>query len=283
MSKFTDLGKNWESMSNEILLGLVRVGGFRVFDDFTPYTSGEIGNYKIESTDIQKDGALSAKVIDYMGAYIAEVIGMDSFDAISGGESADWGLSFPLAYALEKPHVQLYKRRSVRGLTSISGKRILHVADVNNEGSSFANSWYPQLNINMKAIVEDVLFLFDRMEGGHQVVENLGVRRHSLIDLTQEAWKMLVDKKAIAFEVYEDAMARLEDKTAWAEAKLKTDTGYNRLVDLLRNGESAKAYKIIDYVPYRVFMDEIEERLLQDGIIEKTETRDMRVAIELLT
>lgn len=252
-------------MQERNLENLCRLGGFATHFPFCHYTSGEIGNYFVQSIAIEKEGEAYAQAIRDMVQYFRLAIPTNSIDAIAGGETRDWDFSNPIASRVELPHMKLYKNKGPLGFTDVDGKVILPIADLNNEGSSFAKYWYPQIT-EAGGIVKDVMFFFDRMEGGHKVIENMGVNRHSLINLDEVAWKYLLDKEIIEDGVYRSARDRLENKALWAKKVLLTAEGIDRLRLNLESGPNrGKALGTVNYAPYQEFMDEVKDNLEKIG------------------
>src|SRR3989344_1798195 len=92
-----------------------------------------------------------------------------SYNIISGGESRDWIFSNPAAYELGKPHLTIYKDKKMIG-ADVKGKRVIHVADLNNEGSSPRDIWVPAIR-DADGKIEDIFFFVDRMEDGVGVMK----------------------------------------------------------------------------------------------------------------
>jgi orotate phosphoribosyltransferase len=72
---------------------------------------------------------------------------------ISGGERRDWFFSIPIARKLKIPHILLFKSGDYYVIDhegnsiqlDISGQKVLHVADIINQASSYLNRWIPIL------------------------------------------------------------------------------------------------------------------------------------------
>ena len=114
-------------------------------------------------------------VINSMKAYIEENINVSEVDYISGGERRDWFFSNILAYLLKKPHITIYKDLSsvisnynfseTKTSYNISGKKVLHIADLITVASSYLRAWIPAIeNLGGKIIWSCVVV--DRMQGG---------------------------------------------------------------------------------------------------------------------
>jgi len=112
------------------LEALVRNKGFQFTDVFFPYTSGQIGPYYVQSAVVLNNGADYSRACKDMARAIKP--SKESCDVISGGETRDWIFSFPVAAELELPHAMIYKNGKILG-ADIKDKKVVHVADLNNE------------------------------------------------------------------------------------------------------------------------------------------------------
>lgn len=112
-------------------------------------------------------------IIDNLINLIKENVNIDEIDYISGGERRDWFFSYICSYLLQKPHLTIFKNliimKSVNGnsdrLFDGEGRRVLHIADLVTEGSSYYKYWIPALkkiNLNMPV----TLAVVDRQQGG---------------------------------------------------------------------------------------------------------------------
>lgn len=131
-------------------------------------------------------------VIDQMKEYIETNIGVENVDYISGGERRDWYFSNIMAYLLNKPHVTIYKDlttvvsnsdfTSSEPVSSIEGKKFLHLADLLNQSASFTRAWIPAIK-NLGSNIVWSIFAVDRMQGGTETLTNDGVKVHSLLQI----------------------------------------------------------------------------------------------------
>lgn len=227
------------------LLNLYEAGGFQFTKKWFPYTSGQIGPYYVQSIAITSDGQMYRGVIDAMIKIIELNIGVDNFDVISGGESRDWDFSNPIAVLLKKPHTKLYKNGKALG-ADMCGKRVLHIADLNNEGSSPRDQWVPAIQ-KAGGTISDILFYVDRLEDGVGEMKKLGLKSHSVISLNETAWNILIQHGKISQDVYDSLKLRMENKKEWAHTMLRSSA--KKLRDMLDSTNSktrAKAKKILD-------------------------------------
>ncbi len=201
------------------LRALIRTGAFHFINENTPwfyYTSGQIGPYYVQSVNIEKDGEAYAEAIESMKTLVRQQTW--EFDVISGGETRDWDFSNPLAVLMRKPHVKLYKNGKVLG-AELYGKTVLHVADLNNEGSSIRDYWKPMIEGAGGTLIGFCSFV-DRLEEGKDVIRKLKIPSISLVPLDEHAWKILLDAKEISPSVFKILMERMEDKDKWAKKTL---------------------------------------------------------------
>lgn len=209
------------------LRNLLATGAFQFVDANTPwfpYTSGQIGPYYFQSTTIEKDGNAYAVAIQSL----AELIRAEAapFEVISGGETRDWDFSNPVAVALRKPHLKLYKDGKALG-AEVKGKKVLHVADLNNEGSSIRDYWKPHIEKNGGHLVGFVSFV-DRMEDGVAVLKQLGIPALSVVPLDESAWNLMLREGCISGAVHRALIERLRDKHAWAIQTLRAHPDFFR-------------------------------------------------------
>jgi hypothetical protein len=208
--------------------------------------------------------------------------------AISGGQRRDWLFSGPAASELKLPHISIFKPDTVDGsqkivfhnarpasgesfgpgreIRDLSGYRVLHIADLITRGSSiFAidsggreSGWVPALRTG-GAVVEDLLAVISRNQGGEQMLVKRGVAAESLI---------IVDASFIAERVPNPRplLQFLEDPRAWTEAYL-CQHGPGPLFDYCK-ADDKKQPRLMKFIrKYRQFLSEngwlerIEEKL----------------------
>ncbi|MCX6993352.1 MAG: hypothetical protein NT011_09460 [Kiritimatiellaeota bacterium] len=209
------------------LRNLLNTGAFRFVDERTPwfpYTSGQVGPYYVQSTTVEKDGVAYATAIQSLVGLIQAEFG--AFDAISGGETRDWDFSNPVAIALRKPHLKMYKDGKVLG-ADIAGKTFLHVADLNNEGSSVRDYWKPIIEQGGGRLAGVVSFV-DRMEDGFTVLKKLGIRLFCVVPLDARAWGVARETGHVSPALYAELVARQGNRDAWAEHALLSHPDYFR-------------------------------------------------------
>lgn len=238
---------------------LVRNSGFKFTDTFFPYTSGQIGPYYVNSEVVMKNGGDYCLAVRAVAELICDVIEPYEFDVVSGGESRDWIFSNPVALSLQKPHLSIYKDGKTIG-ADVKGKRVVHVADLNNEGSSPRNTWIPTIR-NAGGRIENIFFYVDRLEDGVGVMKDLGLRSEAVVPLDGHAWDFLKEQNILDEQTYKNLNERMEDKDAWARAMLGSEVGRKRFKELYESPKTCdKAMKILD-VGYPDMKEEIVNRL----------------------
>ena len=210
------------------LRNLIKTGAFRFVDHKTPwfpYTSGQVGPYYIQSISIEKDGAKYARAVQSLVKLILAEAG--PFDVISGGETRDWDFSNPVAVMMKKPHAKMYKDGRIIG-ADVEGRKVLHVADLNNEGSSVRDYWKPIVERNKGRFMAVVSFV-DRIEDGWALFKRMKLPSYSVVPLDKAAWDILFSEKIISAELHAKLVARMKDRRRWAiNALLKNPEYFKR-------------------------------------------------------
>ena len=229
------------------LRNLAETGAFRFIDENTPwfpYTSGQIGPYYVQSISVEKDGAKYAHAVKSLAALINA--GIDSFDVISGGETRDWDFSNPVAVLMKKPHAKMYKDGRLIG-AGVKGKKVLHVADLNNEGSSVRDYWKPIIEKNNGSLIGIVSFV-DRMEDGCLLFKKMALPCHAVVPLDKTAWDIILKEGYISKGVHGQLVARMRDRRKWAINALLNNPEYFKKFHA-DPANHAKALKIIKTYP----------------------------------
>lgn len=133
-------------------------------------------------------------VVDTLKDFIESKIDLTIIDYISGGERRDWYFSLIMAYLLGKPHITIYKDlttvvntcdfEEATPVEKLEGKRILHIADLITMASSYLKSWIPAIK-KLDANIVTSVAVVNRLQGGDQVLNNLGIRSLSLLQINE--------------------------------------------------------------------------------------------------
>lgn len=131
-------------------------------------------------------------VVDTLKEFMENKIDLSVIDYVSGGERRDWYFSIILAYLLGKPHITIYKDlttivntcdfEEATPVTKLPGKRVLHIADLITMASSYLKCWIPAIK-NLDSEIVTSVAVVNRLQGGDQVLNNLGIRSLSLLQV----------------------------------------------------------------------------------------------------
>ena len=145
-------------------------------------------------------------VIDTMKSYIEENIDVSEIDYISGGERRDWFFSNIIAHLLNKSHLSIYKDLSVvqsdsnfettESISSLEGKKVLHIADLITVASSYIRAWIPAIK-NLGSQICWSCVVVDRMQGGKDKIEAEGIKSLSLVQVDKNLFKRAFDLSII--------------------------------------------------------------------------------------
>ena len=158
------------------------------------------------------------------------------FDCISGGERRDWLFSLPVARALGLPHLSLFKSLSavytgVKGDTvpaeraALQGKRLLHIADLVTEASSYLRAWIPTVEETDARIVATVVVV-DRNQGGGQKLAAAGIPLCALVTLTPALFDEAVAHGKLTLAQRDMARTFLADPSAFMRSFLRAHPSY---------------------------------------------------------
>ena len=141
-------------------------------------------------------------VINSMKAYIEENINISEVDYISGGERRDWFFSNILAYLFKKPHITIYKDLSsvisnydfteTKTSYNISGKKVLHIADLITVASSYLRAWIPAIE-NLGGKISWSCVVVDRMQGGEEKLSEKNIKSLSLVKVDKDLFKKALE------------------------------------------------------------------------------------------
>lgn len=149
------------------------------------------------------------EVIDEMVSFVKEHINLDEVDYVSGGERRDWFFANIVAYFLKKPFISVFKDLSCVVSTSdfsktttptkLNEKKVLHIADLVTEASSYVRAWIPGVQALGAEIVWSVVVV-DRMQGGNDRLKSLGIDAYSLTQIAPSMFKQALDMGIITEE-----------------------------------------------------------------------------------
>ena len=145
-------------------------------------------------------------VIDSFISFLTDRMDINNIDYISGGERRDWYFSNICAHLLNKPHLTIYKDLTVvesnsnftenKLITSLKDKKVLHIADLLNQSSSYTRSWIPAIK-NLGSEITNSGVIVDRMQGGAEVLDENNIRNLSLIQVNERLFNIALDLNII--------------------------------------------------------------------------------------
>lgn len=129
-------------------------------------------------------------LIDEMCSFIRKSININEIECISGGERRDWFFSLIIANMLNKPHITIYKdlkavvyyNGKTENTDNVKGKKVLHIADLITEASSYERAWLPALR-NCGAEMKWSIVVVDRKQGGEEFLNSQGVKAYAMINI----------------------------------------------------------------------------------------------------
>lgn len=150
--------------------------------------------------------AIYKTVIDEMIEFIKSNINVDDINYISGGERRDWFFSNILANKLNKPHITIYKDLSMIitdskfeasiDKSNVQNAKVLHIADLITEASSYIRAWIPAIE-SLGAKIAWSTVVVDRMQGGKEKLENENIRSLSMINIDKTLFEKALNMNII--------------------------------------------------------------------------------------
>lgn len=152
------------------------------------------------------ENSIYQNVINTMVDFIKDNIDVDEIDFVSGGERRDWFFSNIVAFLLNKPHISIYKdlsclinnydfSESIEN-HDLTGKNVLHIADLITVASSYIRAWIPAIR-NLNADMKWSLSVVNRMQGGKEKIESENVKSFSLVNVDETLFQKAFDDKII--------------------------------------------------------------------------------------
>ena len=156
--------------------------------------------------------------IDTLVEEIKKAVPLNSFDYVSGGERRDWFFSLVAAKLLGKPHITVFKdmdayiynNGKTERIISLDGASVLHIADLITSASSYERAWVPIIR-NLDGIMKHSFVIIDRMQGGGELLNSLGVDSHALVHISEDVFRGALEKGYINKEQYSMVISYKED------------------------------------------------------------------------
>jgi len=164
------------------------------------------------------------QVIAAMATKAAEEFPSENYDYISGGERRDWLFSIPLAHAVNKPHIYLFKDQTYYcdNALRVSGVRTLHVADLINNAASYFDAWFPILAKGKFDYIGTMCVNIRGYNGLNRLQEH-GKKTITLNHVDQSFFDQSLASGLINHATRDEIELYFSSQIAWAERYLMTD------------------------------------------------------------
>lgn len=144
------------------------------------------------------------ELVDLMCEYIKTLINIEDVDYISGGERRDWFFSIMIAKIFNKPHITLFKDLDAvvfdgeksENINNLDNARVLHIADLITEASSFERAWIPAVQA-LNAKIEWSVVVVDRKQGGTELLKSKGISAYAMIAVDKDLFGQALAMKHI--------------------------------------------------------------------------------------
>lgn len=171
---------------------------------------------KITRENYQKDRIYKG-LIDEVCTFIKNNIPLQEVSCISGGERRDWFFSLIVSEILGKPHITIYKdlssvlfdKNQATDFYDLSNQKVLHIADLITEASSYERAWIPAVEEKCGQIKWSVVVV-DRKQGGDKLLAQHGVQSFSLIGIEKELFDQALSMELINREQYQMVVDYIE-------------------------------------------------------------------------
>ncbi len=157
------------------------------------YTSGRVGPVYVDCRKVISFPRARRALIGMMAARVEREIGLESLDAVAGGETAGipyaaWlsdALSLPMLYIRKKPK-GFGRNAQIEGEFA-PGARVLLVEDLSNDGGSKIT--FAEALRKAEAVTKDCMVVFSyEAPGARENMAKNGLRLHALAD-----WSTVLD------------------------------------------------------------------------------------------
>lgn len=183
------------------------------FIDFEKQDKRNLPKKVFDKTFIHyKENEIYRNVIDEMIKFIKENIDVNEIDYISGGERRDWFFSNIIANLLSKPHITIYKDLSmivtdsefeeIIDTANVKNSKVLHIADLITEASSYLRAWIPAIKSLGAEIVWSTVVV-DRMQGGKEKLEKENVKSLSMVNIDEGLFEKALNMNIINYNQFE--------------------------------------------------------------------------------
>jgi orotate phosphoribosyltransferase len=161
--------------------------------------------------------------VSFMGLFTASAriilqIANVRSDVIAGGETAGIPLGAYIAKDFSLPMMYVRKMKKGYGLANLveggdpKEKQVLLVEDLITDGGSKV-SFIESIRA-AGGVIEEALVLFDRQQGGEELLKGMGVRLHSILDL-HSTIEIAKENKIMTEQEFSSLSNYLSDPKGW--------------------------------------------------------------------
>jgi len=184
--KISDSGqKKKDEMANILLkIDALKFGVFKL-------STGKASPYYIDLRVIPSFPDAFREICEFYAQTITDEIGLKTFERIAGIPIAGIPFASQIAYNLKKPFLYMRKdvrfsgrERRVEGILA-SGDKVLLIDDLLTTGSTLRKA--ADAVRAEGGVVTDAMVFLDREEGGMKLLEESGVKLHSLLRISEIA------------------------------------------------------------------------------------------------
>ena len=183
------------------------------FIDFEKENKESLPKKVFERTNEQYNkNEIYKHVIDELLDFINTNFDLSDIDYVSGGERRDWFFSNIIANKLNKPHICIYKDLSVvitdsnfteiLNSSCVANKKILHIADLITEASSYVRAWIPAIQ-NLGATITTTLVVVDRLQGGKETLSEKNIAAFSLLNIDESLFEKALELNIITKDQFD--------------------------------------------------------------------------------
>lgn len=175
------------------------------FGDFT-LASGKSSSYYVDLRLVPSYPHEFRMMVKYLENQITDDIGLDNFESIVSVPTGGLVIASALAIETVKPLIYVRSKPKNYGTSkSVEGKihdgmKVVMIDDVATTGGSVVNAIKSLTDVNIP--VKDAYVIVDRMEGANEVLAELGVKMHSILNILQIT-EILYEQKMIDIEILE--------------------------------------------------------------------------------
>ncbi len=191
-------------------VGALKFGAFKL-------SSGKISPYYVDLRVVPSFPDSFQKICGFCLDFIKDHVGVDKFERVAGIPVAGIPFASVIAYGLKKPFLYVRKgvslqgrERRIEGIIA-PGDRVLLIDDLITTGLSLQKA--KKAVKAESGIINDVVVLLDRQEGGKEKLAQNGTHLHALLNVTEVA-KTLQELGAIEEEQFKTILRQVKKSAA---------------------------------------------------------------------